>query len=469
MNVLFIYPNITRQEYIPLGIGYLSSSLRAHGHRTSIVDFTWRGSFGDCLKKIRNTKPDIIAFSVFSGAFDFSVSLANEIKRHYAVPVIAGGPHPTVAPDQTIDAGPFDMICRGEGESSLVGILDRMDHGKPADDIAGIWLKRDGKIIKNGVPPLLEDLDTLPFPDRDLFDLSAYLRVRGGAADIMSGRGCPYGCTYCINPFLQDLYKGKGWYVRKRSVGNVIAEIRELSTRYPVRRLEFHDDVFVANKQWLREFSEAYASSAAGMPFICSARPEMIDRETVGLLKTAGCASVAIGIESGDEEIRRNVLNRHLSDERIVEAFRLVREAGIATYSYNIVGLPTETFDKIQKTVELNRRAKPSALQVTVFQPYPGTMLETLSREKGWIEEGAALPKSHKLYSIMSYPQLSKRRIENARAFFRFNVLRHEKISRALLYLLFDLAQPWFARTRWLVPLWIKRSLFRIEGFLRHH
>jgi anaerobic magnesium-protoporphyrin IX monomethyl ester cyclase len=468
MNVLFVYPNVTRQEYIPLGIAHLSSAIRAHGHASCLMDYTWGGSVRDCLETIRNKKPDCVAFSIFSGAFGFSVLLSTEIKRHFTIPVIAGGPHPTVAADQTIAAGVFDMVCVGEGEEAFVEVLDNIAIGNPVDGVAGIWSKRGGSVIRNAVRPLTEDLDCLPFPDRGLFDFMTYLRVRGGTADIMSGRGCPYECTYCINPFVQELYKGKGRYVRKRSVPNVIAEIKELTEAYPVRCLDFHDDVFAGNVEWLGDFSAAYAG-AVRLPFICSARPEMIDPRTVGLLKAAGCVSVAIGIESGDEEVRRNVLNRRLSDDRIIEAFRLVRESGIATYSYNIVGLPYETNDKIKKTIELNRRARPSALQVTVFQPYPGTKLETLSREKGWLAEGRQLPLSHKLYSILSYPHLSKRSIENARAFFRFNVLKNRNLHRAFLYLLFDLAQPWYAKIRSCIPLWIRRALFGVEELLRHH
>lgn len=466
MKVLFVYPNLTRQEYIPMGIACLSSRIKAEGHTSSLMDYTWGGKVEECLKKVKEEKPDLIAVTVFSGMRDFVIDIAKGIKERFDIPVIAGGPHPTVAPEETINIPYIDMACIGEGEDTICELLSRMCKKQALDNVKGLWFKRDGDVVKNEVRPLEEDLDLYPFPDRDLFDFERYLEARNGVADVIAGRGCPYSCTYCINPYLQKLYSGKGRFIRKRSVKNVVSEIIQLVQRYKVKGISFHDDIFVISKPWLREFADTY-SRDIGLPFTCSSRPETVDREMVELLKKANCISLSIGIESGNEKIRKEVLHRPLSDEVIVNAFKLAHEAGIATYSYNMIGIPYETMEDIRKSVELNRRVRPSSLQVTIFQPYPGTELREQAEEKGWLFKDENLPESHKFYSIMKYPQISKKEIERERVFFRYNVIKSESYFNALLFLMFDLFFVPFTRFRGGIPTAVKRLLFKIEGLIR--
>jgi radical SAM superfamily enzyme YgiQ (UPF0313 family) len=466
MKVLFVYPNLTRQEYIPMGIAHLSSAIKAAGHSPSLMDYTWGGGLKDCLDKINGERPDIIAITMFSGMKDFVTGLAREIKNRFDVPVIAGGPHPTVAPEETMSIPFVDMICVGEGEDTICELLAMMGSKQDLDVVQGLWFKRDGIVVKNEVRSLKEDLDEYPFPDRELFDFQRYLNARDGVVDVITGRGCPYSCTYCINPYLQKLYKGKGSFIRKRRVEHVVSEIAQLLKQYPIKGVAFQDDIFVLSKGWLAEFADLYGKEI-GLPFTCNARPETVDKERMGLLKKANCVSISIGIESGNEKIRREVLRRPLTDQAIIRAFDLAAEAGIATYSYNIIGVPYETREDIKKTIELNRKARPSSLQVTVFQPYPGTELRALSVEKGWLAGEDVIPESHKFYSIMKYPHVSKREIERERVFFRYNVIKSENYINALLFLLFDLFFASYTKVRGNTPVFIKKLLFRVEGIIR--
>lgn len=225
------------------------------------MDFTWTNSVSNCIKKIRQFKPDIIGFTSTTMDFDFCVRVANEIKNNFDIPIVFGGVHPTTAPEETINKKPVDMVCIGEGERALTELLDKIQKGETVENIKNFWFKKQGKIIKNHVRPLIENLDVLSC-DRELFDYKKYLKARGYIVDISAGRGCPYRCTYCINHVLQRLYEGRGKYVRLRSVENIIQEIQELQKKYCIEGIAFPDDTFTYNKRWLKDFCNEYAKKS---------------------------------------------------------------------------------------------------------------------------------------------------------------------------------------------------------------
>ena len=228
MKMLFIYPNLMRQENIRLGIAYLSACLKKAGHLTELMDYTWGGAISDCLKKIEEFKPDIVGFSSNSGEFEFCCSLAAAIKGKWEIPILFGGVHPTVVPEEVITEENIDIICVGEGEEALVELLNEMESGNDFYSIRNLWFKREGKIVKNGPRQLMENLEDLPFPDRELFDYGRYIDASSGSIDIMSGRGCPYICSYCVNPVLQNIYSNERKTVRQRTVDNVLEEITQI-------------------------------------------------------------------------------------------------------------------------------------------------------------------------------------------------------------------------------------------------
>ena len=303
MKIAFVYPNITKEEGISPAIGYLSGYLKQQGHKTDLMDFTWTNSINNCIKKIGQSNPDIIGFTSTTMDFDFCVKVANEIKNNFDIPIVFGGVHPTTAPEETINRSPVDMVCIGEGELALTELLDKMQRGETVENIKNFWFKKEGKIIKNPVRPLIENLEVLSI-DRGLFDYKKYLKARGYIVDIYAGRGCPYKCTYCINHVLQNLYAGKGKYVRIRSVKNIIQEIQELQENYRVEGIAFPDDTFTYNKRWVEEFCAEYAKKV-GLPFSCNGRIENIDAELCKALKDANCNSIMFGVESGNEKIRK--------------------------------------------------------------------------------------------------------------------------------------------------------------------
>lgn len=212
-------------------------------------------------------------------------------------------------------------------------------------------------------------------------------------------------------------------------------------------------------------FAKKY-SNEVNLPFSCNIRPEMVTEGLCKDLKRAGCTTLSIGIESGNEKLRREILRRYNSNDSIIKAFRTAEKAGLATYSFNMVGLPYETDSDVQKTIKLNQEIKPDFLQASVFQPYPGTELRRLCEEKGWLTE-KDIPISHKTDSILNYPQRTAKGIKKQKQFFRYNLLKKDSLRKALLILAFDLNESLFTKLRDKIPISLKKLLFKIDSSLK--
>jgi radical SAM superfamily enzyme YgiQ (UPF0313 family) len=282
---------------------------------------------------------------------------------------------------------------------------------------------------------LISDLDTLPLPDRELFDFGQILAANDGWVDMMAGRGCPYGCSYCCNPALRERFNGLGKYVRFRSVANVVEEIRSLASSYTIKTLNFQDDVFTLDREWTLQFSQAYGQEFQ-FPFWINTRVErMNDAELVAALARAGCRGVRIGIESGNEALRADILKRRMSNNEIRQAFALARKYGLETYTCNMLGIPGETAEMIEETVALNRELQPADLQFSVFYPYPMTELYDVSVRNGYLVEGDSLPSYYERRSVLRLPTLSQEELE--RGYDRFVQLKRElrmKRERPMTY-----------------------------------
>jgi len=360
----------------------------------------------------------------------------------------------------------FDAVCVGEGEQALAELVERVEAGRDYADLAGWWLKRRGEVIRNPLRPLVADLDTLPFADRDIFQYDEILRANDGWVDMMSGRGCPYDCSYCCNPGLKARYRGLGKYVRWRSPANVLAEIAALRARYPLRTINFQDDTFTLDRRWTLEFCAAYRQ-ACGLPFWINTRVERLDEEIVEALAAAGCRGVRVGVESGNEYLRQEILKKRMSNAEILAAVRRVQRQGMQVYTCNMIGIPGETPAMIDETIALNRELQPTELQFSVFYPYPMTELHEVCEREGYIEPGATLPSYYGRQSILKLPTLT--RAELAAAYDRFEALRNELAMRhhhpcryRLRQLALRLAGGDRARLeRWLRPLRALRRLRR--------
>jgi len=461
MNILFVCPNLAKEEYISLSIGYLSAYIKRAGHKVDLVDYTFGGDINDCIKKVQEFNPELVCFSLRSNEYNFCLKIAKSVKSRFDVKTVFGGAHPTVDPENTIKNKSVDMICIGEGEEALLELIEKMERGEDFTNTHNFWFKKDGQVIKNSLRHLVENLDILPFPDREIFDFKQYLECRNGAMDMIIGRGCPFGCTYCINHILQKLYDGLGRYVRLRSVDNVLDEIRQITSKYDIKTIRFNDDLFTIDKDWVKEFSEKY-SKEFKIPFYCNARTELITDELCEDLKNAGCVSLNMGIESGSEKLRREVLNRQNSNENIINAFKIAKKHGLSTFSYNMVGLPFETLDNISESIDLNQKVNPDFLTVSIFQPLPGTKLAEICKENGWIEQ-AGMTTTIRKHSILNYPDISAKEIKKQQTFFRYKVLKKENIKKAFVTLLYDLNENVYRKVRDRMPRSIKKLIIKVN------
>ncbi len=388
---MFIYPDILLRRddwtgYFYVGIGSLSAVLKENGYETSLFHITKPIRRSNFIQKVEKEAPDLIGFSSTSPMFPLVREYASWLaKAKMGVPTICGGIHPTIAPDEVIETPGIDMICRGEGEAALVELCRKIENNESTSNIQNIWIKRDGNLIKNPLRPLLEELDKLPFPDRDIFNYETLYGEALGKASFLVSRGCPYNCSYCCNHLIKKIYGSSEKFVRLRSVDNVIEEVKKVIEHYSfINTLNFDDDIFFFEKKWAKEFTDKYSRNI-NIPFTCLTRANITDKKMVGLLKRAGCRHVKLGIESGNERISNQVLNRHLSNERIKKAFVLCKEAGMITESFNMVGIPYDTPRTILDTIKLNAQIGVEKMQISIYQPYQGTKLAEHSRDQGFI------------------------------------------------------------------------------------
>lgn len=392
MRVLFFFKNA---EW--LGIEYLSAVLKQHGHQTDLFfnpgagDVEYKIKLFDTKKllhkrierKIDSFKPDLICLSILTNLFPWAKEIISFIReQHPEIPIIAGGLHPTMFPELVLSHPAIDFVCVGEGEEAIVELVQQLQRNKLEYNIKNIFFKKDGKIISNPLRPLLSDLDSLPFPDKDMFYKYGCFRNR---IYVMTGRGCPYDCGYCFNKSYKEQYKDLGKYVRRQSVSRTIDELKYFQSKFKFKEIFFYDDTFTLQEQWVVEFCERYKKEI-NKPFACNIRANTINMNILNALKKAGCYYVVMGVESGVERVRNEVMRRHLSDQTMTSAANMVHSAGIKLCTLNVIGLPTETGEEIWKTVEFNWRLKPNGgSMASTFYPFPKTDLYFLSIEKGYL------------------------------------------------------------------------------------
>jgi len=349
---------------------YLSAVLKRAGHEVDA--FILERGERALAHAVSDFRPDLVAFSCTTGIHHWALDFAGYLKRQQSVTTIFGGPHPTFFPE-IIEHPSVDIICRGEGEEAIVEIADKLGARRPLTDTLNCFFKLNGHIVRNDIRPLIQDLDSLPNPDRTVYrEKFPFLQKSQG--NFMARRGCPFRCSFCFNHALQKLYRGMGPFVRFRTPERVVAEIAEVSARWNLRTVYMQVDTFILNKSWLKEFTKLYRERI-GLPLLCLVRADQTDEETIAALKYAGAKNIFFGIESGDESLRNDVLKKGVTDEDIRRTVGLLRKHGIPFRTYNMVGLPGETLPQALKTLKLNAELRTDFPWCAIFHPFPGTEL----------------------------------------------------------------------------------------------
>ncbi len=376
---------------------HLSSWVKAKGHESRGLVLPTDKALHQELQDFR---PDVVAFSLGTMHVPWANRTTLKVKEMApGTPVMWGGTHPTFFPE-CVQYDGVDMVCVGEGEYSTQDLLASLEGGTGIpDDLPNFWIRKgpgEEDVVKNPVGPQVPDLNALPFPDREIYyDRMPYLRDNP-VKSMLTGRGCPFKCSFCLNESLRLVYKDNDQVLRIkwRTPENVVEEIKELRARYPLKRIAFQDETFMINKTHLAKFLEVYPSQV-GLPFFCQLRVDLLDDEMVRMLKEAGCDHTTFGVETGDETIRRTLLRKHAKDEDFVRAAALLHKYGITFHTTNIMGFPGETFDGALKTVRFNIALKSNSVIGFLFQPYLNLELTDYAVKNGYVQpealEGATM------------------------------------------------------------------------------
>lgn len=439
-KITFVISEVRLHEQ--LSIMALSASLKNSGHETSLVFFQDDPlNMDKIVRELRREKPNFIAFSFMSCVKEHYINLAGYIKQHISAPIVIGGPAATFDPDlYNFNDNPFDAVCIGEGDLSIVNFANKYNSTENSMPLHNFVTKSgNGGQLRGELLNLVDPLDQLPFPDRKIiYDKDDFLR-NSKIKMFMSGRGCPYQCTYCFNHKYNSMYRGKGHIIRHKSVDYFLEEISQIRKEYPLEGIIFEDDIFIINKEWLAEFAEKYPGEI-GLPYMCYVRPNLVNEEIARLLKISGCYSVRVAIECGNEILRNKILRRNLSDEQILKSCQILHDAGLKVGTINILGLPTETIENMQETLNLNRDCKPEHVSANLFMPLPGVDLTNYAIEEGLLDKNFTSPKSSHHASDMKYPDDVRDFLYPFKALFPLMV--QKKSVRKIAPLLMKLPKP---------------------------
>jgi len=419
MKILFVWPNKESLGIKPLGISLLISICHLHGHEIDLFETTYidlgfksnkevleemfvfkpvevssvnlvkeKDSLDDSfLEKLKSFDPDIVAFTVLSDEVLIARTCSETAKRwKSSVITIWGGKYPTVCPEETLGMECVDFICVSEGLEAFPEWLRQVESGGDPHSIQNIWTTYNGRIIKNPIRPLMQDLDSLPFMNWEYFDERNFIKIYDGnvyrGGDWMSNWGCVHECAYCINKYLHELHGKKG-FIRRYTPKRAIQELSYLKNTYKLTFLKFHDEDFLMRDvRSLEEFSELYKKEI-GLPFVIETNPLSVTEHKAKLLRDMNCVSASLGVEAGNDHVRKNILNRNETRKDVIKAFMILNDAGIRSVAFLMLGLPFDTREKIHDSIELMREANVRVSNVGIFFPFEKTEIRRVCIENG--------------------------------------------------------------------------------------
>lgn len=407
----------------------LSGLLKKNKHKTDCVIESLEKDF---LEAILGKKADIIAFSLNSSRYKWFKEFSKTLKSRTDTPIIVGGIHPTFYPEM-INECEVDIICRGEGELAFLELLDAMQNNKDITSIENLWVKKDGKLYKNNMRDLLSDLDILPMADFALYDKYSY--YKGMTHEyVISGRGCPYQCSFCFNAKYNELYASKGKIVRKKSVKRFIRELKYLKEKRKIKYFVFIDDTFfLGDKEWFDDFFKEYKSIS--IPYSLLTRFDVVKPHLIDRLSETGCHSVRIGLESSNEGLRK-VMKKGLmvKNDEIRKICRYIKKRKLKLQIYNLIGTPGETLETALDTYEYTKDIHPTNAWCSLMQPYPGTEIRDIALKNKIIDDESMESFNHSLFYNLPFNVENRTEMINLQKLFQFgNMLR---LPRKIMILL---------------------------------
>ncbi len=408
--------------------------MKKNGHNTKLIVLSkiFRNAYKAIVDKyIKEFSPKLICFTAVSSEYNFIVSVAKYIKARYPdIYLLIGGCHVSLNPEGVLSDG-FDALCIGEGEAPALELVSQLEKGLLPSKIPGLWIKRNKEIEKNPTRPFLQNLDSLPFPDREMWKDWIKEQMSGSGVSILLGRGCPFECTYCCNGALKKI--SSGHYVRLRSPENILEEIKEIiALNLQKKEIYFEVESFGVNIPWAIELCNRLEdfNKALKEPLSFGVNLRVADgldyKSLFAALKKANFKFINIGLESGSERVRREILNRNYSNEEIIFVVSLARANGLKVTLFNMIGIPEETLLDFKETVKVNRQCLPDKHMTGIFFPYPGTKLFSLCKERGFINNELNTVMERRK-AILDFPQFKKGQIQKSYFWFNYYVYKGYK------------------------------------------
>jgi len=366
----------------PIYLAYSAAQLRKAGHEVFYVDSVIQGmNMKETLRKVWEIMPDSIFMETTTPSIEADYEFINAAKKLTNAVMLAGGPHVTHFPIRSLEeCEGLDVVIRREFDTKIALVVGNIDDlGK----VKGIAFRKGGKIVDNGAGEDCLDLDSLPFPDRDAVPYHWYLEAwysRRPFINMMTSRGCPYPCTFCLWP--QSMY---GHKQRFRSIDNVIAELKYVIDRYGVKEVNVDDGTFTTNRRRVMEFCEKLQRNRIKIIWTCNGRVDNVDMEMLKEMKRGGCKMIRYGVESGSAEVLKTI-KKGITFEQIERAFRLTKKAGIQALGGFMFGYPCDTRKTIAETMDYAIKLSPDQVQFSICMAYPGTALYAEAEKEGRLD-----------------------------------------------------------------------------------
>lgn len=404
----------------PLGIGYLASSLKANCfNQIKLLDGASMGiDERDFIGLVLKDSPDLIGISCMTASSPEAYRLANEIKKQSNVLIVMGGPHVTdTGKEILLEEKAIDLLVIGEGEETIIELCSRLKEGKDLSNVKGIIFRNKSEIIDNGPRISKGDLDNIPMPARELYDFNLYCPLpnsykRLPSTTVITARGCAYKkCTFCYTGGMQ------GQPFRRHSPKRVIEEIKILVNNYGIKEILFADSIFLLNKQWVKDFCDGLKKENIDIAWNCTAKVNLLDREILEVIAKGGCYSIFYGLESGNQDLL-DIIKKGITIQQIKDAVKWTHEAGIETRGSFILGLPGETPEKANKTIDLAIELDLTYAQFNLAFPFKGTKMYDFALDVGSIIEYKGLTRA--TYVPQGYRNREELEAIMRKAYFKF-------------------------------------------------
>ncbi len=373
----------------PYGLMCLASVLEKAGHTVKILDSVrYALSHEQLSVKVREFDPGLIGLSVYSIGANAAIENSVWLKQQFDIPIVAGGPHVIVYPEDLAQFDAFDYLIDGEGELTLLELVQTLENGGDLARVKGLHYRQNGKMLKNEPRPYVDDLDELPFPAFHLIDdLAGYnpqllVYRRRPVITLITSRGCPFSCIFCNSVWTRR------W--RANSAKYVVDLMEYAIEQFGAREISFHEDTFALNKQRVLDICALIKEKKLDVIWTATVNLKTLDQEVIRAMKENGCWLVSVGIESGNDEVLKFV-KKPVDKETVIRVTRWLDEAGIKIRGYFIMGHLIDTRETIRETLDFAKSLPLHSMNMAVMYLSPGSEAREIADKYGTVNKGLDL------------------------------------------------------------------------------